>query len=401
MRPKNGARSIDGGANGDVLLGTRKGDIINGYAGDDLIDGGRGVDVMTGGEGSDIFRFDDKDAGDVTFGKADVITDFGADDVIDLLAVDILYLDGLGYPEPFRGGLSLWQANGNSYVSWKTFGTYHDIELTGYTGDLFALLGQIRWYEDDYSGSRGAAEAISPGQTVQGNIEQPSDQDWFKIDVTAGNLYAFDLQGEADEGGTLKTPALILYDEDGNYVTDAFDDLFFEAGVDGTYYISATTYESTGSYTLEVAAEPYSDDFAGDVTTEGRIASGGSVTGVIGRPFDFDWFSIDLEAGQTYTFSLLGEVAGGGTLTLPVVSLFDGNGGWLTESLDTLSFIAESDGAYFVSAGSYSASGTYTLTVESETNVDDTDDDDVATERAIALGETVAGTPGDQGWLMV
>ena len=98
--------------------------------------------------GSDTFRFDDRDAGDATAGPfSNVIRDFSAGDVLHLISVDVLDFYGLG-SQPSRGTFSVWQS-ANIYVTWKnTFGGYHDIQLTGFTGDLFS---HIRWYEDDYA----------------------------------------------------------------------------------------------------------------------------------------------------------------------------------------------------------------------------------------------------------
>lgn len=403
MKRQKEYRPLEGGPDDDLLLGTRRNDTINGYEGDDVIVGGRGRDVMSGGDGSDTFVFDDKDTGDVTFEKADAITDFGAEDFVDLIATNVLYFAGFGIAEPERGGLSLWQAEGNTYVTWKSFGVYQDIELTGYTGDLNVLLGQIRWYEDDYAGSVATVGAIAPGEAVQGNIETTVDRDWFRVEVEAGNLYEFDLQGEADGGGTLIDPYLVFYDEECNFVTDGYEELFFDAEADGTYFISAESFGFTGSYTLELDAGPYTDDFGGDTGTDGEIAPGEIVTGVVGLPFDYDWFRVDLEAGDLYTFTLLGEAAGGGTLREPLLELFDQDGNWVASNTDELFYYAESGGTYFISAGSFGGAGTYTLELAAEPYVDDFGGD-TDTEGEIAPGETVTGVigvPNDEDWLMI
>jgi len=403
MKRQEASRPVEGGPNDDLLLGTRRKDTINGYEGDDVIVGGRGKDLMTGGNGSDTFVLDDKETGDVTFDNADTITDFGAEDFIDLIATNIRYFAGFGITEPERGGLSLWQAEGNTYVTWKTFGEYQDIELIGYTGDLDVLLGQIRWYEDDYAGSVATGGAVAPGEPVQGNIDVAGDQDWFRIEVEAGNLYEFDLQGEADGGGTLIDPYLVFYDEEGNYVTEGYEELFFEAEADATYFVSAESFGQTGTYTLEVEAGPYTDDFAGDIDTEGEIAPGGSVTGVVGLPYDFDWFRVELEAGDLNTFTLLGESAGGGTLVEPVLELFDQDGNYLTGNIDELLYYTDSGGTFFISAGSFGGTGTYTLELAAEAYVDDFGGD-IDTDGEIAPGETVTGVigvPDDEDWLMI
>jgi len=122
MKNRAGSRLIVGGEGNDTLVGTRASDIIDGSAGDDVIVGGRGQDMLTGGEGADAFVFSARDTGDATLGGADVITDFGADDTIDLSNASILYFNGFDYPEPLRGGMTIWQAGGDTYVSWKAGG---------------------------------------------------------------------------------------------------------------------------------------------------------------------------------------------------------------------------------------------------------------------------------------
>ena len=64
---------------------------------------------MYGGPGPDTFRFDDKDTGDASASLADVIHDFGPDDIIDLVAVDVVGISGGVQPE--RGMFSLWESD--------------------------------------------------------------------------------------------------------------------------------------------------------------------------------------------------------------------------------------------------------------------------------------------------
>ena len=43
----------------------------------------------------------------------------------------------------------------------------------------------------------------SVGGPVHGSIEPPLDTDWFKVSLTAGQTYQFDLKGADGGGGTL------------------------------------------------------------------------------------------------------------------------------------------------------------------------------------------------------
>lgn len=76
-----GNDDLTGGEGNDVLEGGAGKDDLNGGAGNDVLYGGAGDDDLTGGPGSDAFF--------VAPGKySDVITDFTADDWIDLIEID-------------------------------------------------------------------------------------------------------------------------------------------------------------------------------------------------------------------------------------------------------------------------------------------------------------------------
>ena len=77
---------LTGDSGSNHLHGAAGADTLNGGGGDDLIVGGRGADVLTGGSGNDIFRLlDPEDSFLIT---ADLITDLGSGDIIDLSAID-------------------------------------------------------------------------------------------------------------------------------------------------------------------------------------------------------------------------------------------------------------------------------------------------------------------------
>ena len=68
---------LNGGGGNDTIIGT---------AGDDLIVGGGGADVLTGNGGADTFVFPTQFQSSALY--SDTITDMGADDTIDLSAID-------------------------------------------------------------------------------------------------------------------------------------------------------------------------------------------------------------------------------------------------------------------------------------------------------------------------
>ena len=70
---------------GQTIDGTASSEVLTGTAGADMITGGKGADTLTGGLGEDTFIFSLGDSG-VTLETADVITDFGSLDGIDIKA---------------------------------------------------------------------------------------------------------------------------------------------------------------------------------------------------------------------------------------------------------------------------------------------------------------------------
>jgi Peptidase M10 serralysin C terminal/Bacterial pre-peptidase C-terminal domain/Matrixin len=100
---------------------------------------------------------------------------------------------------------------------------------------------------------------LNKGQVVQGNLTT-NDSDWYKITLTAGKTYTFDLVGTG--GANVQDPILGLYDSAGNFV-DYSDDgltgdnarLTFTATTSGTYYLSAEAYlpGDIGQYSMTFA----------------------------------------------------------------------------------------------------------------------------------------------------
>ena len=101
------------------------------------------------------------------------------------------------------------------------------------------------------------------------------------------------------------------------------------------------------------------------------MQAGDSVVGTITAVGDRDWHTISLTAGQAYSFSLEGSATGQGTLTDPVLRLFNSAGQQLTSDDDSgVSFNAamvcapSASGTYYVSAeGTTNDTGTYRLSV--------------------------------------
>ena len=117
-----------------------------------------------------------------------------------------------------------------------------------------------------------------------------------------------------------------------------------------------------------------SDDYTKDTSTTGAVAVGGTATGEIETGNDFDWFAVELVAGQTYVIDLEGADSGGGTLDSTVLrGIYDSQGTRIagTQTNDggdgddaRLTFTATESGTHYIAARGYgNETGTYTVRV--------------------------------------
>lgn len=128
------------------------------------------------------------------------------------------------------------------------------------------------------------------------------------------------------------------------------------------------------------------DDFSANISTLGRAVLNGSVSGEIETGTDEDWFSIELEAGQTYRIDLEGTASDNGTLRDPYFrGIYTSSGASLGHANDDsgvglnsrTAFTPMDTGTFFLSAGSYNTNiGTYTLTVTQLLTLSGTDSND-------------------------
>ena len=185
----------------------------------------------------------------------------------------------------------------------------------------------------------------------------------------------------------------------------------FTATSDGTYFVSAAGFGSnTGTYTMSVVL---TDDFLSDTSTTGIVSVGGSVTGEIETVGDEDWFAVTLTGGVTYQFDLEGSPTGAGSLSDPLLGLYDASGNFITfdddGGVDTnsqLSYTASTGGTYFVAAAGFGGlfTGTYTVSVtQTQAPLDDFASDP-STTGIVSVGGSVTGdieTLGDLDWFAV
>ena len=154
-----------------------------------------------------------------------------------------------------------------------------------------------------------------------------------------------------------------------------------------------------------------------DVTTTEVLEVGVPRAEIIDAAGDRDWFSVTLQAGQTYTISVVGQLQG---VTPPVtdtfVALYDDNGALISSDDDAgshaslfdyadglLTFTAGTTGTYFVEADAIGA-GTGAYIVSVETRADDAVLNGPASQTTHVIGSTTTGTidyNADQDWYAV
>jgi hypothetical protein len=233
---------------------------------------------------------------------------------------------------------------------------------------------------DDYTTDAEGAGSVAVGGSVTGEIEVPDDQDWFGIELEAGQRVVIDLEGSPSNAGSLRDPYLTVYGPGGGLVAsnddggDGFNSrLLLDAPAAGRYHLEAGAFgDATGTYRLSVSdAADIADDFAGNADTAGRLAIGGSVTGELEIAGDTDWFAVPMDAGETYVFTLQGQPSGRGSLNDPYLALYDQSGAMLASNDDydglesRLDFTPDSSGVFFLEARGFADSiGSYTLAAQ-------------------------------------
>jgi hypothetical protein len=286
--------------------------------------------------------------------------------------------------------------SGDYYLS-----VYADSQIGSYT------LGVTTYSHDDYYGDQAHAAAVAANGTINGHFDYGGDVDMFKVRLEAGKTYTFELA----PGSGIPYASLQVADGSGTTVVrGSFNEAGHETAVvvapaAGDYYVSASyDYPASSQGTYQLIMKEASDDYGGSTQNSGKLALGGSVSGVIEVGNDHDWFAVNLQAGTAYRFLLeLGDNAGYGSLALhdasgKQVSLFDTgyNHGRL------LMWTPGTSGTYFVDVSDLAANVRYTL----QANLAETDDYAASAAGAglIKLGQDTAGrleTPTDVDWFKI
>jgi len=258
---------------------------------------------------------------------------------------------------------------------------------------------------DDFSADINTTGVIMPdGTPSTGVIDFDGDDDWFAINVVAGEVYTI-----AFSSDTLFLEAdvvLNLYDSSGNSLTGGsidFNNLEYTATESGTIFVAAETGIIPPPVGSEYTLTDISDDFSSDINTTGVLTVDGvAATGSIETEFDEDWFAINIVAGTNYTVNIASDEINNIFLDLQLYNTEGIAIGPLAGSSEPLNFTATETGVFFVSAMGVIDLGDYTLTA-TQTADDYTSD---VTTSGVLVVDSVASTgnidfAGDSDWFAI
>jgi serralysin len=213
---------------------------------------------------------------------------------------------------------------------------------------------------------------LASNAQVTSNIDVAQDADWFKVTLTAGRNYAFEISSNGTSG--LPDGDLQLRDAAGNVIANLANysystgTLDFTALTSGTYYVTVFDNSSdTGGYTLRNVGL---DTVISNSSTSSTLLDGRRIAGVIDNQADHDWHKFNAVQGQTYSFTLSGDGTVNELAQVKLV-LRDAAGNVIASGFDsdvTLTFTATTDGPLFLDVQGYNSSysGRYTLSVVSD-----------------------------------
>ncbi|HEY0846260.1 MAG TPA: PPC domain-containing protein [Noviherbaspirillum sp.] len=295
-----------------------------------------------------------------------------------------------------------------------TSGTYY-LSAQAFTSNTGAyLISATSSTPDTILGTTGTTSSLVIGNTGTSSVDIANDQDWWRVSLTEGTTYQFQLNSGAVSG--IADPYLRLLDSAGTQIT-ADDDggagtnslITYTATATADYYLSAQGYaHNMGSYSLVTSAIASADTIAASAATASTVAIGGSGSSAIDTAADQDWWGVTLTAGTTYRFQL-----NGGTLTDPNLRLLEADGDFVTSDDDggtglnsEIIHTAATSGTYYLSAQAFgNNTGTYTITADTVVPTVDAILGTTATASTATVGGAASSgtidTGGDQDWFSV
>ena len=216
--------------------------------------------------------------------------------------------------------------------------------------------------EDDHGDGAEKATVAAVPSTTSGELQNPSDTDYFRFEVSERGVVRVGTTGETDVVGVLisEDGAVRLTDDDGGTATN----FLIVAKLDpGVYFVAVRGFggDATGPYSLDLSFSPLSealDDHADSPDGATDLAVGSSASGELEVALDRDHFRI--------------EVPGAGLGILLVKSKGDMNVKGTLLSQDGVLLEASSFGGEYYNfvLDAHVAPGTYMLRVDGRAGSD-------------------------------
>jgi serralysin len=164
---------------------------------------------------------------------------------------------------------------------------------------------------DNIVNNTATVRTLARNASVNSTIDVRQDADWFKVTLTEGLSYGFQVAGRGTAG--LADGDLFLRDATGNIVpggngsngSTSVNTLGYAATASGTYFIevSDNSFNDIGAYVLRNLG--LDTDF-NNTSTDLSLRDGTRMFGNIDVEGDSDWVKFRAEQGVTYTFQLTG-----------------------------------------------------------------------------------------------
>ena len=242
-------------------------------------------------------------------------------------------------------------------------GKYY-LEVNAWASGAYQLTA-TRMAEDDFGNAAGVnAGLIVAGKTLAGSIAYTGDLDYFRLPVTAGNVYelAYTTTDPSPYGaaGLSPTPAQFgLTEHLGNRKEGAASVSTFRALV--STELDRVSYGAAGSQYTITARLLGADDHGDSASTATALAIGASVAGRIERIGDIDAFKIAITAGTTYVFQGSGELANSAMALSGSLVVTPKPGA-------SYAFTASRSGEFVLYVSAAASTGSYGLTVTTTPN---------------------------------
>jgi subtilisin-like proprotein convertase family protein len=387
----NANDNLSGQSADDVLTGLGGNDILTGNGGHDTIDGGSGNDSIFGGPGNDSL------VGDV--GNDSIEGAEGNDSLIGGTGNDMLLAgDNNDIVSGGSGNDSILGGDGSDSIN---AGTGNDTIRGGDGNDFIDPSDGNDFISGDNGDDRiGLSEG---NDTIQGGL----GNDIFTLIENSGSdiindfdvgLDRFDFLSKI-ESGSAKLAAsgpndtLVTFGELGTVVLK---------GIKSDSWSNILDVKGKAIYTT-----PILDDYSADRTTKGSVTIGGTSSGRIEAAGDRDWFSIDVVAGNRYSFTLSGS--GNPALDSPMLELLNSAGSRIAFGSDaggsgnTISYIAMQSARLYLSASAGNGTNTGKYQLSAILGNDDIAQN-TSTTASIGADKVVSGTIdyiGDDDWYAV